>query len=1060
MKHILRFVAFAILLGMSVVANSQILIETSFEEYTVGSVFGQGDWMDGNDNDGAAEVVTDGNYAKTGTKGLKIFSTSDNETVIDHQTYGKDETGLSGNVYLDFWVKIINHPDDDFYIRVFDHLPDNGIRRACEVRMYPNGDIKVSDGGSKRDVPAELFTAGDWIRISFAVDYATYKYQTAINGTVLTNTADDTEFFDFRESYDPADKDRASGIKEYHGLRFWYEEAIGDIAIDDIYIGTEAIDDIAFTAASQDRTITVTQPEKAIITLDPDQAIYQVGDVVTATLSNVAEHYKFNGWTGSFTGTENPLTINVSGNVTLGAEIIIDPDNPPNEYTITVNQPEGGTITVDPTSGPYYEGSTIEFTVTPAIGYTFDSWTGITGDGPQVDVVITEDLTVSANMVVGSFTTRTVNVNTIAELEDAVENMLPGDSIVLADGTYDEFNETMSNQGGTADNPVYIIAANQGMAKITGKSNFRLDNCAYINIMGLDIDIDEKNNIFKLTDCNNVRISRNTITSSKTDGSSKWIEIVGVWDAEETFSHHNRVDHNLFENKMDGGALLIIGGNSGENEPSISQHDRIDHNHFRNIGPRVENEKETIRVGYSKLSLASAYTIIEDNLFEECDGDPEIISVKSCDNIVRNNTFYRSLGTVSLRHGNRVEVSGNFFIGDGKTAEFDGGTIGCGGVRVYGKDHKIFNNYFEGLTGFRWDAACTLTGGDASNDNVTQDSDLTKHYQIENLEFTHNTLINNFSDIEIGYRDDWSKDPKNVLIANNIIIQNENPVTTVYDNRDGGVSFSDNIIYISGTGSWGDRSFSADEAKNHDPLLELSNCKIPAVDCAEEFPNAIYKIASVASPAIDPYPLYNIVEATNDLEGQPTVGVRDLGADEYNSTDPILNGRLDSRHVGPDAIPLFNIEGQDQYTVQLEQTEGGVISVYPEGPYDSGTTVTFTATPDEDYMFVSWNGISATEAVAEVMVTTDLTVSAAFSVSTAIDDLTMALKAYPNPFNKSITLESPVPATVNIFRIDGSIIDSFEINKAYQWEAPAAGLYFAEMNSGKYRHVMRIIATQ
>ena len=1039
------------------------MLSSSFEDYNNGSVFGQDNWQEDNDNDGSAEIVIDPSYVRTGSKALRLYSSSALETVVDHQSFGKDESGISSNVYLDFWLKIMTHPSEDFYIRVFDHLPDNGIRRASEIRMYPNGDIKVSDGGSKRDVPTSLYTQGDWMRISLAVDYATFKYQAAINGTVITNTTSGDEFFNFRESYDPVDKGRPSGIKEYHGLRFWYEAALGDIAIDDIYIGTDPIDDISFIPTSLDRTITIEQPDKATITLNPDQPIYQVGDVVTATLSNVATHYKFNGWTGSYSSTDNPLTINVAGNVNLGADLIIDPTDPPNEYNITITQPEGGTISIDPTSGPYYEGTTVEFEIVADIGYEFESWTGIQGDGPQVEVVVTENLDVSANMSLGSFSKRTIHVSSNSELEDALEAILPGDSIVLANGTYNEFSETLEFLGGTAEYPVYVIAANQGMAKFTGKSKFTLENCAYITFQGLDMNVSDVNNIFKLVDCNNIRITRNRITSSKSESSSKWIEIGGEWNALETFSHHNRVDHNLFEKKQDGGALLIIGGNSGNNGVAdISKFDLIDHNHFRNIGPRVSNEKETIRVGYSKLSLESAYTTIEYNLFEECDGDPEIISVKSCDNYIRNNTFSRSLGTVSLRHGNRVEVSGNYFIGDGKTAEFEGGTIGCGGVRIYGKDHKVFNNYFEGLTGFRWDAALTLTGGDASNDNVDLSDDLTKHYRVENLEFTHNTLVNNFSDIEIGYRDDWSLDPKNILVANNVITQDENPVTTVYDNRDGGVSFADNIIHTTGTGSWGDITFTTTEAKNEDPLLALTNCLIPAVDCDAAYPNAIYKISGITSPAYDPSPVHSFPEVINDLEGQPAVGVRDLGADEYNGTDPILNGLLDARHVGPDAEPFSESEIilPERFTVSLIQSEGGSIAVTPSGPYDPGTTITFTATADDGYQFVAWDGIDATEAISEVVINDNLNVKAEFSISTAILDNSMTLKAYPNPFRKQITLESTMPASVLILSVEGIVIDAFNLNENKGWSAPAPGMYFVQVQTAQEKQIIRIFATQ
>ena len=261
-----------------------------------------------------------------------------------------------------------------------------------------------------------------------------------------------------------------------------------------------------------------------------------------------------------------------------------------------------------------------------------------------------------------------------------------------------------------------------------------------------------------------------------------------------------------------------------------------------------------------------------------------------------------------------------------KTGEFNDRTIGCGGVRVYGKDHKIFNNYFEGLTGSLWDAACTLTQGDATNDNVTQNSDLTKHYQIENLEFTHNTLVNNQSDIEIGYRDDWGRAPKNVLIANNIIVQDANPVTTVHETGTASdITFANNIIYTSDTGTLGDLSFATDEAENIDPLLVKTACKIPAANCESEFANAYFKLSS-ASSAVDPSPQFTIEEVSIDIEGQASIGSRDLGADEYNSTNDITNGMIDAQHVGPNAVPFTDVE---PITLNFEEKEVSGVLAYP-----------------------------------------------------------------------------------------------------------------------------------
>ncbi len=197
-------------------------------------------------------------------------------------------------------------------------------------------------------------------------------------------------------------------------------------------------------------------------------------------------------------------------------------------------------------------------------------------------------------------------------------------------------------------------------------------------------------------------------------------------------SGNNKIDYNVFDGKTQPGKFIVIDGNIDQQ----SRSDTISYNLFKNNGPRVDNEKESIRVGVSALTRSSGFTVLEYNRFEDCDGDPEVVSIKSCDNIIRYNTFVRCLGTLSLRQGFRNTAEGNYFFGEGKTAIFNGSTIGCGGIRVYGKDHKIINNYFSGLTGSKWDAAITITNGDATNTNFNNSD----HNVPENVVVAFNTL--------------------------------------------------------------------------------------------------------------------------------------------------------------------------------------------------------------------------------------------------------------------------------------------------------------------------------
>ena len=120
---------------------------------------------------------------------------------------------------------------------------------------------------------------------------------------------------------------------------------------------------------------------------------------------------------------------------------------------------------------------------------------------------------------------------------------------------------------------------------------------------------------------------------------------------------------------------------------------RIDHNHFGPRSPLGRNGGETIRVGYSGQSMNVSATLVEQNLFERCDGELEIISNKSCENIYRGNTFLDCAGMLTLRHGNRCLVEGNFFFARNKK--------GSGGIRVIGEDHTVINNYIDGVERMR-----------------------------------------------------------------------------------------------------------------------------------------------------------------------------------------------------------------------------------------------------------------------------------------------------------------------------------------------------------------------
>ncbi len=213
-------------------------------------------------------------------------------------------------------------------------------------------------------------------------------------------------------------------------------------------------------------------------------------------------------------------------------------------------------------------------------------------------------------------------------------------------------------------------------------------------------------------------------------------------------ARHNRVDHCYLAGKTSESPTLQV---EAEGQPN---HHRIDHNHFGPRPPLGRNGGETIRVGYSHQSMNNSSTIVEHNLFDRCDGEIEIISSKSCDNIYRYNTFLDCAGMLTLRHGNRCRVEGNFFLGHHKR--------GSGGIRVIGEEHTVINNYIDGvMLGGIW-----ITSG-------IPNSELRGYFQSRDCLIAFNTIVDSAGpclqlDAGIGTSRRTLR-PENITIANNLL---------------------------------------------------------------------------------------------------------------------------------------------------------------------------------------------------------------------------------------------------------------------------------------------------
>jgi poly(beta-D-mannuronate) lyase len=416
-------------------------------------------------------------------------------------------------------------------------------------------------------------------------------------------------------------------------------------------------------------------------------------------------------------------------------------------------------------------------------------------------------------------TPRTLRIASSGALSDALGSVTVGTTLLLADGTYDG-DFTVRGVTATPEAPVVVRAANPGKAVIASGSAIVVKNSAHVVVAGLTFT-SGASTLLKLEASNNVRVTHNTFDrGAGGEESSKWLYVGGA------DSHDNRIDHNSFANKTDPGNYLTLDGSPTQ----VSQHDRIDHNRFAKIGPRAENEKEAVRLGWSDISMSSGFTVFEWNLLEECDGDPEVVSVKASDMTVRYNTVRRSQGVMSLRHGDRNSMYGNVVLGEGRP--------GTGGIRIYGADNRVFNNYVAGTTGTGYDSALSLDGGDAE-----PGGGLDKHHRVDNALVVFNTLVDNATGIVIG--ENYPKPPVNPTVENNLLADSGDvrQVTTAT-----GGSLANNTV---GT-------------KSTLGLMQVGEA---------------WKLAA-GSPEIDKA-IGGFDFVTTDFEGRPRSGTKDVGADEH-----------------------------------------------------------------------------------------------------------------------------------------------------------------------------------
>lgn len=368
-----------------------------------------------------------------------------------------------------------------------------------------------------------------------------------------------------------------------------------------------------------------------------------------------------------------------------------------------------------------------------------------------------------------------VLVSNINEYNQAIKAAKAGDVIILKNGVWKDVKLNAYGKGEDG-NPINIKAETPGKVIISGNSTLNIYG-DYIIVSGLwfkDGDTEYKSVIQFRKDsktfANNCRLTNSTISYFNTNTKYKdhWVDIWGK---------NNRVDHNNFTGKISEGTTLVVWL---KGEEHVENNHRIDNNIF---GPRPDlgkNGGETIRIGTSANSMKSSKTLVERNVFANCDGEIEIISNKSCDNVFRDNLFIESKGTLTLRHGNNALVERNVFLGNGVSK--------TGGIRIINQGHIVRNNYLIGLTGDGYRGPIVVMNG-------VPNSPLNRYHQVKNVDIQNNTIINS-GPISFGEGKDDEKTltPLTTNFSNNLIFNTKKGEDIIFVDDVSGITFNNNYI--------------------------------------------------------------------------------------------------------------------------------------------------------------------------------------------------------------------------------------------------------------------------
>lgn len=410
---------------------------------------------------------------------------------------------------------------------------------------------------------------------------------------------------------------------------------------------------------------------------------------------------------------------------------------------------------------------------------------------------------------------RTIRVTSLGAMFNAVSAALPGDHIVLANGTYNNGVRTPLTKDATAASPIVVRAETIGSVTITGAPiDISGDNLIF---HGFRLRYTAAGDAIFIRGAG-VRFARNDVQLVNQAGvQSEWLTVL---------ADNCIIDHNYFALKETNGTFLLVGtGGAVVKNTLVRRNSFYDH---RGVGTPAE----AIRFGSSQTANVSFNCILEENRFERINGETELITIKCSGCTLARNTFINCNSSMTFRHGQRHTALDNTFLR-------------CG-FRIYGSNHTVRGNQMIGdpnnqLRGHMVPGAGTHArdgdslAGAPFADEVVLPAGHENHAQVKNSMFEQNILAAESATaltvFAWAYNSNPVTYPPNYLPVGNTVRQNiitgsrgrlANSTWAVAGVSWGpcwiGNTVTGNILYPTGTATLGDMPASG--FQQVDPLLQ------------------------------------------------------------------------------------------------------------------------------------------------------------------------------------------------------------------------------------------------